>query len=225
VVDELVGRAVAFANDVDARLVQTLLPADCDAIAYRLREARFQHSAELYFLVSPPAAFPTEMPATELEFEAVGEEGRGARGEGREASENWRRLAAMVERTYVETLDCPQLNGVRPVAEILEGYRAVGQFDPRRWLIVRHAGGDVGCLLLAEHPGRIWELVYMGLAPEARGKRWGLEITRHAQWLAGQGGAEHLVLAVDAENAPAIRAYTAAGLIAWERRSAWLKIL
>ena len=226
VVDQLLGRATDFALVAEARLIQTLLPPDSDAMAYRLREAGFQHSAELYFLVSPASAFPTEQPQSELEFEAVADEWPvPARREWPEKTDRSERLERMVEQTYVDTLDCPQLNGVRSIQEILDGYRAVGQFDPRRWLLVRHAGADVGCLLLAEHPGRIWELVYMGLASQARGRRWGLEIARHAQWLARKAGAENLVLAVDAQNEPAIRAYVAAGMIAWERRGAWLKIL
>ncbi len=225
VVDQLLGRAIDFALAAEARLIQTLLPPDTDAMAYRLREAGFQHSAELYFLVSPASAFPTQRPESELEFEAVAEEWSGASGQWPEKTDRSERLERMVEQTYVDTLDCPQLNGVRSVEEILAGYRAIGQFDPRRWLLVRKAGTDVGCLLLAEHPGRIWELVYMGLAPQARGRRWGLEIARHAQWLAREAGAENLVLAVDAQNEPAIRAYVAAGMIAWERRGAWLKIL
>lgn len=227
VVDQLLGRAADFALAAEARLIQTLLPPDSEALAYRLREAGFQRSAELYFLVSPASAFPAERPESELEFKAVDDEGPGARGEGpgKHTSEVWSRLERMVEQTYVDTLDCPQLNGVRSIEEILAGYQAVGQFDPRRWLLVRHASDDIGCLLLAEHPGRIWELVYMGLAPRARGRRWGVEIARHAQWLAREAGAENLVLAVDAQNEPAIRAYVAAGMIAWERRGAWLKIL
>ena len=195
----MIGSAADFALAGDARLIQTLLPPDSDATAYRLRAAGFQNSAELYFLVSPASAFPAEKPASELEFEAVADEWPVASGQWPETtvSDRWGRLERMVEQTYVDTLDCPQLNGVRSIEEILEGYRAVGQFDPRRWLLVRDAGSDVGCLLLAEHPRRIWELVYMGLAPAGRGRRWGLEIARHAQWLASQAGAEHLVLAVD----------------------------
>ena len=140
-----------------------------------------------------------------------------------------RRLAAMLEQSYIGTLDCPQLNGVRPVDEILSGYRSVGQFDPARWLVVRDAGRDVGCLLLAEHAhvGRtlIWEVVYMGLVPEGRGHGWGLEIVRYGQWLAAERQVPRMVLAVDAKNTPAIQMYAAAGFKAWDRRSAWLKVL
>ena len=43
--------------------------------------------------------------------------------------------------------------------------------------------------------------MYMGLTPESRGRGWGLAVTRHAQWLAGQSGRERMVLAADAANA------------------------
>ena len=40
-------------------------------------------------------------------------------------------------------------------------------------------------LLLADHPkARHWELMYMGLVPEVRGRGWGRQIARYAQWLA-----------------------------------------
>ena len=136
------------------------------------------------------------------------------------------RFAAVVERTYVGTRDCPRLDGVRPIGEVLDGYRAVGRFDPARWLVVAMRGNDVGCLLLADHPPhKLWEIVYMGIVPEARGNGFGLAVTRHAQWLAGKAGAERLVLAVDAANEPAIKGYAAAGFAGWDRRSVFLKVL
>ena len=47
------------------------------------------------------------------------------------------RLADIVVRTYAGSLDCPDLGNVRPIDEVLAGYRAVGKFDPARWLIAR----------------------------------------------------------------------------------------
>ena len=63
----------------------------------------------------------------------------------------------------------------------------------------------------------------MGLIPEARGQEHGIDIVRYAQWLAAEAGAERLVLAVDAANAPAIRVYSAAGFQTWDRRSVFLR--
>jgi ribosomal protein S18 acetylase RimI-like enzyme len=93
-------------------------------------------------------------------------------------------------------------------------------------LICRHAHQDVGCLLLAEHTGSAsWELVYMGLLPEARGMGFGTSLVRYAQWLTGRAGYARLVLAVDASNGPAISCYSEAGFLAWDRRSVLLKVL
>lgn len=228
IVRALTDAASSFAVAGGARLMQTLLETDVGADARRLQDAGFQNVAELLYLVSQAAAFPTAAPAESLEFEALGAAMRkSAAGELADIPNRDRmnRLAEMVQRTYADTLDCPELDRVRPMDEILAGYLAVGQFNPANWLLVRHGGRDVGCLLLAEHPQGIWELIYMGLAPEARGHGWGLEITRYAQWLAGRSGAQRLVLAVDAKNEPALKMYAAAGLQSWDRRSAWLKIL
>ena len=90
------------------------------------------------------------------------------------------------------TLDCARrLNGVRDIDDVVNGYQATGVFCPEKWQFVRSDGRDVGVLLLADHPkAKHWELMYMGLIPEVRGRGWGRQITRYAQWLArgGTGG-------------------------------------
>jgi GNAT superfamily N-acetyltransferase len=224
----LMQHAIAFAVEGGARMMQTLLLTDVGTDASRLQHAGFQHMAELLYLVSDRSAFPESEPAEALELEPLGPATR-IRDENAPLQlfdrHSFSRLAEIVQRTYVGTLDCPQLDGVRPIAEILEGYRAVGRFNPAHWLLARRDGRDIGCLLLAEHPQGTWELVYMGLVPAARGHGWGLEMVRCAQWLARGGAAQRMVLAVDAQNTPAIEMYAAAGFETWDRRSAWLKIL
>jgi len=209
---ELLEAAVGIAAVGGARLVQALVEFYPQTVADRLLRAGFREIAKLHYLVGPPESFPASPPTEDLEFEPWTAAANG-------------RLESLVERSYIGTRDCPQLNGVRLTAEVLAGYRGIGSFDPARWLLVRHAGQDVGCLLLTEHPQKIWELAYMGLTPEARGHGWGLQLTRQGQWLARQAGASRFVLAVDATNEPALRAYAAAGLVCWDRRGAWLRIL
>jgi hypothetical protein len=110
--------------------------------------------------------------------------------------------------------------------DVIAGYQATGSFDPARWFLLRHDGSDVGCLLLAEHAAnRQWEVAYVGLAPEARGRGWGVATIRQAQWLARRARVGRLLLAVDAANAPAIATYAAAGFSAWDRRTVMLRIL
>jgi ribosomal protein S18 acetylase RimI-like enzyme len=118
------------------------------------------------------------------------------------------------------------LNGVRKIEDVLAGYQATGVFDPARWQIVRSGGEDIGCLLLADHPGADqFELVYMGLAPAARGRNFGREIVRQAQWQTELSGRPRLVLAVDADNRPALEMYRACDFQFWNERTVYVRKL
>ena len=194
-------------------MAQALLESDTSPDVTTLLEGGFHRLARLFYLVCPESEFPHHPPAGPLTFRQYTPADHG-------------RLAGIVEATYVQTLDCPQLNGVRRMDDVLAGYRATGVFDPRRWLIVRHHERDVGCLLLADHPkDGNYELVYMGLVTSQRGHRWGIDIARQAQWQTRLAGRSQLVLAVDAANQPALKIYTAVGFRAWDRRSAYVKVL
>lgn len=209
----LLAEAVRYASAQGARLAQVLLTIDAGETADLFSRAGFRHFADLLYLVSLDIDFPTTRPVTDLQFEphAVAEESR---------------LARIIMKTYEQSRDCPALGGVRTIEDVLAGYRAAGAFDPSRWLIVRHSDRDVGCLLLADHAeSDQWELVYVGLVPEARGRGWGVEITRQAQWLTRQAGRPRLTLAVDAANEPAIDMYAQAGFYSWDKRSVWLRVL
>ena len=82
----------------------------------------------------------------------------------------------------------------------------------------------IGCLLLADHPqDNQFELVYMGIVPQARGQRFGADVTRQALWLTGAAGRRQLVLGVDAENEPALQIYEQLGFTEWDRRRVLLK--
>jgi RimJ/RimL family protein N-acetyltransferase len=209
---ELMTAADAFFARHAVSLAQTLLEDARGADAALLKQGGYEHFAELLYLVCTEAYFPPTRPDGELEFEAYTPAARA-------------RLAAVMEATYEATLDCPRLNGARAMEDVLTGYQATGRFDPGHWRIVRSDGRDVGCLLLADHPvGDQWELVYMGLVPAARGRGLGLQIIRFAQYLTGQAGRGRLVLAVDADNAPALALYASAGFLRWDQRSAFLRI-
>jgi len=194
-------------------LAYALLEPGMEDDAPRLREFGFEPIAELLYLFCPEQSLPTSPPAGPVRFESY-------------CPTNHERFARVVEATYEETLDCPRLNGVRRTDDVLAGYRATGVFSPARWLLVRHQGEDVGCLLVADHPDQeSCELVYMGLVPSVRGNGWGRDITRRAQWLTRQAGRRRLVLAVDSANGPAIRMYAMLGFHAWDRRSVYLWII
>lgn len=209
----LLESAIQWGSQQGMQLVQALLPTDATADAELFQSAGFRHLCDLLYAVCLKESLPTSLPNGSLEYESW-------------SPANQSRFAAILKQTYEQTLDCPAMNGVRSIDDVLAGYRATGVFDPSRWLIVRHQSQDVGCLLLTDHPtAEHWEIVYVGLCPAARGRGWGSELTRHAQWLARQAGRSCLVLAVDAANAPAIAMYVAAGFKSWDQRSVWIKVL
>jgi ribosomal protein S18 acetylase RimI-like enzyme len=136
------------------------------------------------------------------------------------------RWLELIDRTYAGTLDCPPIDGLRKTEDVVEGYRAVGEFRPELWHIAVHNGSDVGCLLVNLHPDVAHaEIVYVAVVPEARGRGFGLALTRHALWLARQSKSERVVLAVDAANQPAVRLYTDAGFVVFDRRAVWIQSL
>ena len=202
----------------DLRIIQALLPTDVGEDADVLRIAGFRHFSDLLYLVCLDRDFPTVpmMPgslASGVEFLAIGSE-----------QEQW--IANLVEATYIDTLDCPAVNGLRCIEDVLLGYRATGKHDSQGWLIVRHRGEDIGCLITADYPQHnTRELIYMGLAPAARRQGLGTTIIRHALWLTAQAGQQRLVLAVDAANEPALRMYAAAGFQAWDRKSVFIRVM
>ena len=199
----------------DVRMYQSLVAQRGGVETQRLVAAGFQHVADLQYLVCTTDRLPVAAPHSALAFECFEEKISGAA-----------RIARIADETYRDTLDCPRLNGVRDMDDVLAGYRQTGEFAPERWLIVRHENRDVGCLLLADHPlDDQWELVYMGIVPAARGRGFGFQITRHAQWLTRCAGRQRLILAVDAANEPAIAMYSAAGFQLWNLRSAFVKTL
>lgn len=195
------------------QMSQALLNDGSSDDAHRLLRCGYERAADLLFLMSGLRNAASDEPKGRLSFEAFRADQR-------------QRLADVVERTYVGSMDIPAMDGMRDMADVLDGYEQTGEFSPDRWMFVQSEGRDVGCLLLADHPQlNQWELVYMGIVPEARGNRWGAIVTAHAQSLAKRAGRDRLVLAVDALNDPAIAAYSRAAFVEWFRRVVLLKKL
>ncbi len=218
VVDRLMETLLGELPLAGVRIAQALLESNETAQATAFQRAGFERVGDLLYMVASLGrirTFPPTNPSpgsADLEFVPY-------------SSETHERLQRVVEATYRETLDCPQLDGVRDVHDVLAGYRSNGTFDPRQWLIVCSEGADVGCLLLTDYPDTgHWELVYMGLVPDVRGRGFGVEVVRHAQRLTQQAGRDRLILAVDADNVPAIDVYAQAGFTVWDRRCVFLKV-
>ncbi len=213
VADQLLAGALEWCEQNAVRLAQAL-PASAAAIDHaRFVRAGFDHPTELLYLVSTDVGFPRTPPDDRLQFELY-------------SASNHARLASIIAETYIGSLDCPALDGMRDIEDVIAGYRATGIFDPARWLLVRQSGEDVGCLLLTEDVEHShWELMYMGVLPRHRGRRLGLAIVRHAQLLVHRANQKRLVLSVDANNLPALAMYRQAGFTIWDRRVVFIKFL
>ena len=136
------------------------------------------------------------------------------------------RLLRLLERTYRNSLDFPQLNGVLSAAQSLDGHQSIGESGSKYWRFLQCEGQDAGCLLVADHPGlQSCEVVYMGVAPEFRGRGLGRLLLRQAQHLTSLAQRTCLTLGVDSGNQPAIAVYSSGGFEVWDRFSVFLKVL
>lgn len=135
-----------------------------------------------------------------------------------------------LERTYEQTMDCPELCGLRDTVDVLESHRVSGQFDPQLWWLVEWQGEPHGCLMLNPCPdlGTL-ELVYLGLSPEIRGMRLGTRLLSMglmaAHRLTSDLGIEQVTCAVDLRNEPAMRLYQRLGFERCGRRAALVRSL
>ncbi|HUP81705.1 MAG TPA: hypothetical protein VM260_24345, partial [Pirellula sp.] len=75
----------------------------------------------------------------------------------------------LIESTYVETRDVPELNGRRNIESTLAGYASMIVGIPESWWGVQCNSANVGCLLLTPTGAGHCEITYLGLLPEWRG--------------------------------------------------------
>lgn len=192
-------------------LIQASTPTHRQEDAQRLIDAGYQYLATLLYLACNRDQFPQQAPVTDGMFEIVDASQRA-------------RWETLIARTYADTLDCKHLENLRALSDVIDGYRATGVHRAPWWLVLRHEQTDVGCLLLADHPEHHQvELLYVGLVPTARGRGWGLQMTQYAQWLVAQAQRDRMILAVDAQNWPALRMYVQCGFYAWDQRCVYVR--
>lgn len=192
---DLIAATVLSQASDGVTLAQAMLAADEDPQPFVA--AGFTHLARLIYLQASLEAFP-QQPPQRLSFEPL-------------PADDGDRFRNLLEATYEQTLDCPGVHQVLSVDATLASYRGQTGYDPKLWFIARHAGQDVGCLVLAAHSADLWELVYMGLVPAARRQGLGHDLVAQSLWLAGQHGVRQMALAVDAANTPALAAYRRVG--------------
>ncbi|MEZ6241810.1 MAG: GNAT family N-acetyltransferase [Phycisphaerales bacterium] len=200
----------------DIRLAQAL-PEEGEAWSIRaFEEGGMRHVGELAYLQRPMRASGGVSPLLPSRWawpEGVGVTPAGEAGE--EA------LGVALERTYEETLDCPELCGLREISDVLSSHRATGVYDPARWWVVTLEGRPEGCVLMSHCPDQgALELVYVGLSPRLRGRRLGRALLERAIEANAGCGATRVTCAVDRRNTPALRMYDALGFSEFASRTA-----
>ncbi len=117
-------------------------------------------------------------------------------------------FAYVVQASYVDSLDCPELAGLRPIDAVLAAHQSAGPFDPELWQLACVDGQPAGCILLSRITGApCAEIVYVGVPPKQRGSGLGRALVQRGIACAARGGASSLLVVVDIRNTVARRLY------------------
>lgn len=211
--DQLVQKALAWLQQKGAKLVQGLLAADELAFGAGLVRNGFQAITRLWYM-----RHHLDLPVHQWLAED-----RLTYKSYRQADSNL--FHETLLKTYENTADCPEVNGVRTIDEIMAGHKAQGKHDPGRWWLAFQQAEPVGVLLLVENPEiSAWEVAYLGVVAGARHRGIGRELTRKALCEARLAGVGQLTLSVDARNRIAWKMYRKSGFEPFEERSVFLAI-
>jgi mycothiol synthase len=211
--DQLVRSGMSWLRQRGAKLAQTLLSPQEHHLGAALERNGLNYVTNLWYL-----RHDLKLPAP------------SAGGDGTLVYETYNRcdhdvFHQTLLRTYEGTSDCPEVNGVRDLDEILEGHRAQGVHDPERWWLARAAGRPAGVLLLTEIPEwHGWDVSYLGVVPEARRRGIGRELAQTALLETRAAGGNQLTLAVDTRNRPAWDLYMSLGFQPYDQREVYLAI-
>lgn len=208
----LVAAAMRAVDAAGVEMTQALFENADDPRVEALGRGGFRKIAELDYLGRTIPGAAVRAAETLLSFEPHTQRGHA-------------RLKRVLRQTYVASLDCPGLDDLREVEDVLTGYRATGRYDPQHWLIASDLDGhDVGVVLVSEHPDADQaELIYMGVTHDARGRGLGARLIDQAVRVAASMGVDHLMAAVDRANTPAKRLYERAAFSRWAERHVYVR--
>jgi len=125
----------------------------------------------------------------------------------------------VIQLSYRDSLDCPELENLRDMEDVIRSHQAAGRFDPRCWKVLLDREQPCGVLLLSPlRTSPVIELVYMGLIPSGRQAGRGKILLEEALRCAQSRKADHIMLAVDVRNTWALRLYRRFGFTDFLRR-------
>ncbi len=210
----LLEHALAYLKEQDVDLAQSLLPCD-DQLGHEahvnggllpLTTLLYMERSLARPFKSPPVPDGIELiPWTESMDETLG---------------------CILDATYEDTLDCPGLCGLRRTEDIILGHKSCGRQDPGGWILARIDGAFAGAILVnhSRNDDNV-ELVYIGLAPAARGRGLGAFLLQTLLARYSGSSFRRMTLAVDTKNLPAIQIYEALGFRGTGHRNAYIASL
>src|SRR5262249_23825194 len=151
--DQLVQHTCAWLKSRGAKLGQALLAADESKSVDALERNGFRHITALWYMRRDMSLTMPEMVQRTLTLRAY---------DPHEPSVYSQTLL----RTYEATCDCPEVNGVRTIDEILDGHTADAGSTFSHWWLALDGEQPVGVLLANESPEwESWEIAYIGVVP------------------------------------------------------------
>jgi len=215
-VSRLIEHACEFVDEQDVQLAQALLEPGEQLERQAFIGAGFTELAILSYLERPLSRTNPSSPPQWPSDTRVAAYRQDLREE----------LIGVLDASYEHTLDCPGLYGLRKTDDILAGHQATGEFDPALWTLMYIGDRPAGAMLLNAFPAhRTVELVYLGLAPFARGRGLGRQLLRHGLAQLKRRRERTLTLAVDDRNTPALALYESEGLRPIVKRVALIRSL
>jgi mycothiol synthase len=210
--DHLIRHACAWLRTRGTKLAQCLLVPDELPQAEALLRNGFVHLTHLWYL-----RHNLEVSVTLLDTPV--------RLDYQTYADNPELFHQVLLRSYVGTLDCPEINDLRSVAEIVAGHQAQGRFDPRRWWLALAGNSTVGVALVSEmSESGDWDVAYLGVVPEVRRRGHAREMMLKVLFEARGAGVARVSLCVDGRNEPAWNLYRSLGFEPYDRREVLLAI-
>lgn len=193
--DLLVQQAIQFAKQRDCHLLQSLVGQENPNAGNLLGASGFRSITLLSHLEALTEDIQAEPPHGDLTFRRCDD----FRSEG---------FRSLVAQTYENSLDCPELDGMRDVDDVLEGYHATSHGSSYNWYTLESGSEAIGVIITAHHaePQQL-ELIYFGLTPRFRQLGLGSEMIRFVLQLAQFLGCRSTITGVDQRNTPAMALY------------------
>ncbi len=190
----LLNEAIQYPHGCRVTLAQTVIQTSDCLLTQAFVQTGFSKLAVLHFLEQTKHAKQIKIPSG-LSFTPL-------------TREDDELLGTILEETYVNSLDCPNIHGLRAVQDIIDGHRGADPTCTQLWSIAELENKKIGVILLNSFPKmKQTELAYVGLSPIARGNNLGNACMQHIANQISELPFSRVTLAVDSENIPAKKLY------------------